>query len=277
MRIGSQSRAPWFPCSRALGLVTHDVSPAACSARTPSALLSIAAPRDVQSGSRAETELRQGPCHHRRKDRGTWIGRRSSIDARIQATAAINGRAITRPHTRSRGKTTARREGWRRRVSVSWAAPRPSPEFVRRPMSGWPISTIQPLATAVDAMRGNCPSKGGYHASRRRQNLQAACPGSSMPHRRTTEENAHAAQRRTAREVAQRDAGDAVRRENVHRGRGGLAPPDPPSPVGGLRPPLLSVQSSERAVARGRKKGCVCVCACEFHFYKSCTLHTKRK
>ena len=35
--------------------------------------------------------------------------------------------------------------------------------------------------------------------------------------------NARAAQRRTAQEVAQRDAGDAVRRENVHRDRGGLA------------------------------------------------------
>ena len=75
--------ANWFPitcalvpCSRAPGLAIHDVSPAPCSARTPSALLSIAAPRDVQSGSRAETELRQGPGHHRRKDRGTWISRR---------------------------------------------------------------------------------------------------------------------------------------------------------------------------------------------------------
>ena len=170
-------------------------------------------------------------------------------------------KTIARPPARLRGKATARHEGWRRRVSVSWAAPRPSPEVVRRPMSGWPISTIQPLATAVDAMRRNCPSKGVYHASRRRQNLQATCPGSSMPLRRTTKENARAAPRRTAREVAQRDAGDAVRRENVHRDRGGKALPDPPSLVGGLRPPLQSVQSSERAVARGRKV-CVCVCVC---------------
>ena len=40
--------------------------------------------------------------------------------------------------------------------------------------------------------------------------------------------NARAAQRRTAQEVAQRDAGDAVRRRSIHRDRGGFAPPDPP-------------------------------------------------
>ena len=76
-----------------------------------------------------------------------------------------------------------------------------------------------------------------------------------------TRTNARTPPHRTAREVAQCDASDAVRRENVHRDRGGFAPPDPPSLVGGLRPPpLQSVQSSERAVARGRKKSCVCVC-----------------
>ena len=157
-----------------------------------------------------------------------------------------------------RGKTTARREGWRRRVSVSWAASHPSPEFVWHPMSGWPISTIQPLATAVDAMRKNCPSKGVYHASRRRQNLQSACPGSSMPLRCPTEENARAAPCRTAWEVAQHDASDAIRRENVHRDREGKAP-------------LQSVQSSERAVARGRKSMCVWLCVCVVEFIK-CTL-----
>ena len=177
------------------------------------------------------------------------IGRRSSIDARIQVTAAINGRAITRPRTRSRGKTTARHEGWRRWASVSWAAPRPSPEVVRRPMPGRPICTAEPPATATGAMRGISPLKGGYHAPRRRWSLDPACQGAASHSDAPRMERARTAQRRTAHEVAQRDAGDVVRQENVHRDRGGKAPP------------VQSVQSSKRAVARGRKK-CVCVCVC---------------
>ena len=75
--------------------------------------------------------------------------------------------------------------------------------------------------------------------------------------------NARAAQRRTAQEVAQRDAGDAVRRENVHRDRGGLAPPDPPSLVGGLRPPPSKRAVERTSSGKGKEKvSCVCVCCC---------------
>ena len=113
---------------------------------------------------------------------------RGSIDARIQAKAAINcgGMAIAHPRTRSCSKTTARHEGWRHRVSVSWTTPRPSPEVVRRPMSGRPISTIQPPVTVVGAMRRICPPKGGYHAPRRRWSLHLGCQRAARPLQRTT-------------------------------------------------------------------------------------------
>ena len=79
-------------------------------------------------------------------------------------------------------------------------------------------------------------------------------------------ERARTAQRCTTQEVAQRDAGDAVRRENVHRDRGGLAPPDPPSLVGGLRapPPDPPCRACSRANEQWQREGVcpVCVCVC---------------
>ena len=185
--------ANWFPitcalvpCSRAPGLVIHDVSPAPCSARTPSALLSIAAPRDVQSSSRVETELRQGPCHHRRKDRGTWIGRRSSIDARIQATAAIRRKGHhTPPHPNARqdyrearGMATAGLGLLGGPMALTRGCPAPHVRTAH--------CTAQPPTTAADAMRGICPPKGGGRAPRKRRSLDPACQGAAMPLRRAT-------------------------------------------------------------------------------------------
>ena len=69
--------------------------------------------------------------------------------------------AITRPCTQSHGKTTVRHEGWRRRASVSWVAPQPSPEVVWHPMSGRPISTAQPPVIVAGAMCGISPPKRG--------------------------------------------------------------------------------------------------------------------
>ena len=61
----SLSLAPW---SLAPGLVIHDVSPTPCSAWTPSALLSFAARRDAQSGSRVEPRPSKGHAITERRD-----------------------------------------------------------------------------------------------------------------------------------------------------------------------------------------------------------------
>ena len=59
------SHSPW---SLAPGLVIHDISLAPCSAWTPSALLSFAARRDAQSGSRVERRPGKGHAITERRD-----------------------------------------------------------------------------------------------------------------------------------------------------------------------------------------------------------------
>ena len=119
---------------------------------------------------------------------------------------------------------------------------RPSPEVVRRPMSGRPISTAQSPAMAADAMGRNWPPKGGYHAPRRRRSLHLACQGAAMPLRHTTNGA-------PGRNIMSHCTGGGTARRNSCSQTGKRTPG-----LGGLCPPF---RARNRAI-----KECVCVCCC---------------
>ena len=97
-----------------LGLVIHDVSPAPCSAWTPSALLAFAARRDTQSGSRVEPRPGKGQAITERRDGivRSKGGGPSTPKSQMMAT----NKSITLPQlpiaAQLHSKTTVRREGW---------------------------------------------------------------------------------------------------------------------------------------------------------------------
>lgn len=99
---------------------------------------------------------------------------RSDGQSDLDARTGIGGRrprlrkSVKHRNAISRSKNTARRGGWRRRGSVSWAVPPsvPSPELAPRPMPGW--RQLHSLTA------GNCdgrnaqrsPSRKAFHTPR---------------------------------------------------------------------------------------------------------------